>query len=168
MHEIFHSEHNRLIEQTKELIRTQLAGGNTSFAAEWVVAGANLADGIQDNEWNGNRLFQAAKFGTETQYQHLVFEEFARKVAPTIHLFGNNNIHLDPLITSEFANVVYRFGHSMLDENVNRYVTHQGGPSDPLNGTPEMYLAFTDAAGKQTALAFEADGVTPTRPNAPS
>ena len=77
-----------------------------------------LADGIQDNEWNGERLFQVAKFGTETQYQHLVFEEFARKVAPTIHLFGNNDIHLDPAITSEFANAVYRFGHSMLDENV--------------------------------------------------
>ena len=32
--------------------------------------------------WDGERLFQAAKFGTEMQYQHLVFEEFARKVQP--------------------------------------------------------------------------------------
>ena len=99
----------------------------------WVLAGVDLtvANGvdvngnpvhiIQDNEWNGERLFQAAKFGTETQYQHLVFEEFARKVSPTIHLFGNTNIHLDPAIMSEFANAVYRFGHSMLDENVDRY-----------------------------------------------
>ena len=119
VHEIFHSEHDRLVEQTKDLVRAELANGDTSFALEWVLPGANLADGIQDNEWNGERLFQAGKFGTETQYQHLVFEEFARKVAPTIHLFGNIDISLDPAITAEFANVVYRFGHSMLTETLN-------------------------------------------------
>ena len=43
--------------------------------AEWKLALG--ADG-----WNGERLFQAARFVTEMQYQHLVFEEFARKVQP--------------------------------------------------------------------------------------
>ena len=155
IHEIFHDEHNRLVQVVKDMVLAQLANGDQSFAAQWVLPGTNLADGIQANEWNGDRLFQAAKFGTETQYQHLVFEEFARKVAPTIHLFGNNDITLNSAITSEFANVVYRFGHSMLDENVNRYVIHEGGPNDPLNGTPEMYKAFTDAVtGLQTDSAF--------------
>ncbi len=37
--------------------------------------------------WNGERLFQAAKFGTEMQYQHLVFEEFARKVQVNVDAF---------------------------------------------------------------------------------
>ena len=37
--------------------------------------------------WDGERLFQAAKFGTEMQYQHLVFEEFARKIQPSINPF---------------------------------------------------------------------------------
>jgi Ca2+-binding RTX toxin-like protein len=119
VHEIFHSEHDRLVEQTKDLVRAELANGDTSFALEWVLPGADLSDGIQDNEWNGERLFQAAKFGTETQYQHLVFEEFARKVAPNVHVFGNVDINLDPAITAEFANVVYRFGHSMLTETLN-------------------------------------------------
>ena len=32
-------------------------------------------------------MFQAAKFGTEMQYQHLVFEEFARKIQPNINVF---------------------------------------------------------------------------------
>ena len=36
--------------------------------------------GDQSLVWDGERLFQAAKFGTEMQYQHLVFEEFARKM----------------------------------------------------------------------------------------
>ncbi|MEQ1610313.1 MAG: peroxidase family protein [Hyphomonadaceae bacterium] len=144
VHEIFHSEHNRQIGLIKDMVRTALAEGDSSFATDWVLPGANLADGIiQDNEWNGERLFQAAKFATETQYQHLVFEEFARKIAPTINLFGNNNINLDPAITAEFAHAVYRFGHSMLDENVNRYVLHDKFLADdvtldPLAGTPVM------------------------------
>ena len=126
VHTIFHDEHNRLVEQTKELVRGELANGDVSFALNWVLPGADLSDGIQDNEWNGDRLFQTAKFGTETQYQHLVFEEFARKIAPTIHLFGNTDIHLDPAIVSEFANAVYRFGHSMLDENVPMFQLNRG------------------------------------------
>ena len=36
----------------------------------------------------GERLFQAARFVTEMQYQHLVFEEFARKVQPKVNIFG--------------------------------------------------------------------------------
>lgn len=127
VHEIFHEEHNRLVNHIKSIVQAELANGDTAFASQWVVAGANLANGIQDNEWNGERLFQAAKFGTETQYQHLVFEEFARKVAPTIHLFGNVDINLDPAITSEFANAVYRFGHSMLDQNVPLFETNSDG-----------------------------------------
>jgi Ca2+-binding RTX toxin-like protein len=137
VHEIFHDEHNRLIEQIKTLIRGELSKGDTAFATDWVRPGSDLSNGIQDNEWNGERLFQAAKFGTETQYQHLVFEEFARKVAPTIHLFGNVDIQLDPAITAEFAHAVYRFGHSMLDENLPRFVLNADGtPALDANGQP--------------------------------
>ncbi|MEQ1781099.1 MAG: peroxidase family protein, partial [Hyphomonadaceae bacterium] len=167
VHEIFHDEHNRLVASIKAMVVAQLAAGDVSFAAQWTLSGANLADGIQDSEWNGERIFQAAKFGTETQYQHLVFEEFARKVAPTIHLFGNNDITLNAAITSEFANVVYRFGHSMLDENVNRYVIHDGGAGDPLNGTAELYKSYTDSlSGKQTESAVAGDGTTANLANA--
>ncbi|MFT3727207.1 MAG: peroxidase family protein [Terricaulis sp.] len=139
VHEVFHDEHNRLLEQTKQLIRDELAKGDTAFALNWVLDGADLSDGIQENEWNGERLFQVAKFGTETQYQHLVFEEFARKIAPTIHLFGNVDIHLDPAIVSEFANAVYRFGHSMLDENLPVYeLNDDGTPMVDGSGNPVL------------------------------
>ncbi|MGO4670630.1 peroxidase family protein [Bosea sp. 2RAB26] len=145
VHDVFHSEHNRLVEQTKAFIQAQLNKGDTSFASEWVLPGVNLAPGtggtahqITATEWNGERLFQVARFGTETQYQHLVFEEFARKIAPDIHVSGDTNIHLDPAVFAEFAHTVYRFGHSMLDENLQRYSLHHGADGDPLNGTPEL------------------------------
>ena len=55
------------------------------------------------------------------QYQHLVFEEFARKVKPAVDPFVfNPTTDINPAIFTEFANVVYRFGHSMLTEKVPR------------------------------------------------
>ena len=74
--------------------------------------------------WDGERLFQAAKFGTEMQYQHLVFEEFARKVQPSINVFlvpDGFDTTINPDIVAEFAHVVYRFGHSMLTESIDRF-----------------------------------------------
>ena len=74
--------------------------------------------------WDGERLFQAAKFGTEMQYQHLVFEEFARKIQPNINVFlvpDGFDVTINPSIVAEFAHVVYRFGHSMLTESIDRF-----------------------------------------------
>jgi hypothetical protein len=123
-------------------VQTNLNNGDISFATDWVLPGVDLsAPGrvIQANEWNGERIFQAAKFGTETEYQHIVFEEFARMVAPAIHVAGGVNVHINPAITSEFANVVYRFGHSMLDENLNIYVLGADGkPAMGANGQTQM------------------------------
>ena len=70
--------------------------------------------------WNGERLFQAARFVTEMEYQHLVFEEFARKVQPAIRPFHVYSPDINPAIQAEFAHAVYRFGHSMLDDDVAR------------------------------------------------
>ena len=73
--------------------------------------------------WDGERLFQAAKFGTEMQYQHLVFEEFARKVQPMVDAFlapEGFDTTINPAIVAEFAHTVYRFGHSMLLETIDR------------------------------------------------
>ena len=70
--------------------------------------------------WNGERIFQAARFVNEMEYQHLVFEEFARKVAPAISRSSRLLPGRQPGHHAEFAQAVYRFGHSMLDEDVAR------------------------------------------------
>ncbi len=65
-------------------------------------------------------MFQAARFVTEMEYQHLVFEEFARKMVPAIRPFHVYSPDINPAIEAEFAHAVYRFGHSMLDDDVAR------------------------------------------------
>ena len=54
------------------------------------------------------------------EYQHLVFEEFARKVQPAIQPFHVYHTDINPAVKAEFAHAVYRFGHSMLTETIAR------------------------------------------------
>ena len=63
-------------------------------------------------------MFQAARFVTEMEYQHLVFEEFARKIQPAVRPFHLYNADINSAIPAEYAHAIYRFGHSMLNDDV--------------------------------------------------
>ena len=127
VHHVFHSEHNRLAEEIQTMIETDRAFTGAE-RSEWQTF--NPASGFSYTE----RVFQAAKLVTEMEYQHLVFEEFARKVQPAINLFGEGGTgyqtDLDPRIMAEFAHAVYRFGHSMLNETLER--TNGEGVKDSM------------------------------------
>lgn len=122
IHHIFHGEHNRMVEETKQVALEAAANGDIAFLNEWLLVDVTAVPAnLEDLVWDGERLFQAARFVTEMEYQHLVFEEFARKMQPDVDAFlFEPDPDINPAIFSEFANVVYRFGHSMLNENVDR------------------------------------------------
>ncbi|MFM9883087.1 MAG: peroxidase family protein, partial [Burkholderiales bacterium] len=122
VHHVFHSEHNRQVEEIKNtLIASAITPDGLAFLNEWLATDVLAVPGdLSTLVWDGERLFQAAKFATEMQYQHLVFEEFARKVQPNVDAFLNYDATINPAIVAEFAHVVYRFGHSMLTETVDR------------------------------------------------
>src|SRR5690606_38973774 len=65
---------------------------------------------------------------TEMEYQHLVFEEFGRMMQPDIDAFVfEPSVDINPNIAAEFAHVVYRFGHSMLREDIARISYDENG-----------------------------------------
>ncbi|HTN25577.1 MAG TPA: peroxidase family protein, partial [Solirubrobacteraceae bacterium] len=117
VHQVFHSEHDRLVDYIKGVLTADAAATASGAAAlpEWQLPTATNPAG-----WNGERLFQAARFVTEMEYQHLVFEEFARKIQPAVRPFHVYSPDINPAIPAEFAHAVYRFGHSMLDDDVAR------------------------------------------------
>ncbi|MFM9941288.1 MAG: peroxidase family protein [Hyphomicrobiaceae bacterium] len=119
VHHVFHSEHNRIVTATQE---TVLATDDLAFINEWLLVDVTAVPTSPAGlVWDGERLFQAARFGTEMQYQHLVFEEFGRKIQPAIDLFVfNSSTDIDSSIVAEFAHTVYRFGHSMLTDTIAR------------------------------------------------
>ena len=115
VHHVFHGEHNRLVGNINDMLTEAEAANPASTVLEDWQSTTGPAG------WNyGERLFQAARFVTEMQYQHLAFEEFARKVQPQVNLFAGYDTSIDAAITAEFAHAVYRFGHSMLTESVDR------------------------------------------------
>ena len=111
IHTIFEHEHNRLVTDLQNVLNN-----NPSLHDAYMATGFGTFT-------YGERLFQAARFVNEMEYQHLVFEEFARKIQPAINpfnLFAFNSTATDPAIKAEFAHAVYRFGHSMLNETIPR------------------------------------------------
>ncbi|MGN6306568.1 MAG: peroxidase family protein [Mesorhizobium sp.] len=122
IHHIFHGEHNRMVEETKRVAIEAAEAGDLAFLNEWLLVDvAEVPADLSTLIWDGERLFQSARFVTEMEYQHLVFEEFARKMQPDVDAFlFEPDPDINPAIFAEFANVVYRFGHSMLNETVDR------------------------------------------------
>lgn len=163
VHHIFHSEHNRQVELQKKTI---LESGNLAFINEWLatdIAELPTPATVGSLIWDGERLFQAGRFATEMQYQHLVFEEFGRKIQPAIDPFVFNSVtDIDPSIFAEFANVVYRFGHSMLTDAMPRIHLNEDGTiaSEDDMGLIAAFLnplAFNNVGGDQIT-AEEAAG----------
>ncbi|MFC1459396.1 peroxidase family protein, partial [Microvirga arabica] len=151
VHHVFHSEHNHMVDQLKVRAVEAAMDGDRDFLNEWLGIDINASvqlpgpDATDEQKlafantltWDGERLFQAARFTTEMQYQHLVFEEFARKVQPDVDAFVFNAMtDIDPVIFAEFAHVVYRFGHSMLNQTVDRTY------ADGTNGDLDLFSAF--------------------------
>jgi hypothetical protein len=161
VHHVFHAEHNRLVGLTQQVA---LQSNDLAFLNEWlatpVLALPTTQAQVDALHWNGERLFQAAKFGTEMQYQHLVFEEFARTVQPMVDAFFAPtqvyDLDLDPAIVAEFAHTVYRFGHSMLTETVDRFDENfDVVAADPTKPDEQMGLI----AAFLNPLAFAASGI---------
>ncbi|WP_212612133.1 peroxidase family protein [Sphingomonas lacunae] len=148
IHHVFHSEHNHRVDQIKDEL---IAHGDVAMLNEWLaVEIQEIPADTSTLQWNGERLFQAARFTTEQVYQHLVFEEFVRLVNPNIDAFiFSNTVDIDPAITAEFAHAVYRFGHSQLNETVP--MLSADGQTQTDMGLVEAFL---------NPVAFEAAGAT--------
>ena len=128
VHQVFHSEHNRLVGDIERVL-------TEDGSALGRVAARRRRRGTASGS------SRPPSFINEMEYQHLVFEEFARKIQPAINPFqpfAFTQTELNPAIYAEFAHAVYRFGHSMLTETISR--TNDDGSDDSmslLDGLPQ-------------------------------
>jgi beta-lactam-binding protein with PASTA domain len=157
VHTVFHNEHNRLANEigygavgVPALVDSLLT---PEEAAAW------RADDPASGWGYGERVFQAARFITEMEYQHLVFEEFARTLVPSINPFIGDGINFqsdtNPAIVAEFAHATYRLGHSMLTETIPR--TYADGTTEEIT-LVDAFLNPQEFNKNNTLTASEAAG----------
>jgi len=170
IHTLFHAEHNRLVGIAQRVVLDQ---GDLAYLNEFVDAASPATQAQLDAwpvlpflasdaslanqhaaadqvellglEWNGERLFQVARFGTEMQYNRIVFDEFVPTLSGLKDPFEGFHTNIHPSITAEFSQVVYRFGHSMLTETVDRYdpdfnTITDAGAMDPTTASDQLGL----------------------------
>ena len=145
IHDVFHSEHNRVLIDIKAMVLGGTDSKGVVFAARPDAA-----------QWSNENFFQAAKLVTEMEYQHLVFGEFVRKLSPNINGFAGYDVAIDPAITAEFAHAVYRFGHSMLTDTIDMTAFDAAtGASTGVDKSMQLFDAFLNPTAYTETTAGE-------------
>ena len=139
LHAVFHGEHNRLANFIKsklarDVVVTDVNDINYNVVLnrlkEYLVGDTTNIEttlstitSTNNLNWNGNRIFHTSKFVMEMEYNRAVFDEFGPTISPMKDLFlgGPFGVHndLDASISIEFSQSVYRFGHSLLRDNIS-------------------------------------------------
>jgi len=109
--EVFLNEHNRILTDLKA--QYGFEGDQPPGGWTWTDPLTNVTTRV-----TGEELFQQAKLFNEMTYQHLAYDQYIRKLSPNVASFAGVDPQINASISSEFANNVYRFGHSMLPETV--------------------------------------------------
>ena len=106
-------------------------------------------------DWTGDHIYEQAKAIVTAEIQHITYSEFLP------HLLGKQAIkpysgyrpNVDASITEEFAGAAYRFGHSLVPQNVET-ISENGS----VLAEQELKNAFHEPAETFLATAGGADG----------
>jgi Ca2+-binding RTX toxin-like protein len=135
--EVFVNEHNRVLTLLKQ---------QYGFTGEQPAGGWTWTDPLTgvSTQITGEELFQQAKLFNEMTYQHLVFDQFVRKLSPNIAGFAGVDPLIDARVSAEFAHAVYRLGHSMLPEAVGMRQYADATKISTVAGSAEVTVTLTN------------------------
>lgn len=158
VHHVFHEEHNiqalnvKMAAVRDAVASNDLSGLNGESAENegWLAvdvdqatfdswAGLDMTDdavvqGIVDSlTWDGERVYQAARIITESEYNHIAVDQYMTTLYPALPEFVSYSADINLNISLEFAQAVFRLGHSQLRETVQIAVTDEAGvnPGEP-------------------------------------
>lgn len=137
VHHVFHEEHNFQVDNLINAIRKEADAkvgtiGDGTYDSEymkefqvWDDADAvwNPATGNYEIggviAWDLDKMFQATKLVVEMEYQHVAIDQYARFVTPDIKEFVGYTAGENPTVSLEYAQSIFRFGHSQLRETID-------------------------------------------------
>ncbi|MEW5964935.1 MAG: peroxidase family protein [Pseudomonadota bacterium] len=144
VHHVFHEEHNALVGNIQQSIIDQynailadIGPNGGAAAAAAFIAPWQSSPGV----WDGEKLYQAARLITESEYNHIAIDQFVGTLYGALPEFVSYSSDINMGVSLEFSQAVYRLGHSMLTETFNVQV-----PDDPNNPTgPTHDLTLVEA-----------------------
>ncbi|MEE2759765.1 MAG: peroxidase family protein [Candidatus Thermoplasmatota archaeon] len=111
LHVLFVREHNRLAEDIAE----------------------------QNPDWNDEEIFQMARKLIAAQIQVITYEEFLPSLGVTLEPYSGYNSSINPQVTSSFATVAFRMGHSQTGDVFLR-LNEDRNPIE--NGVMDLFDGF--------------------------
>ncbi|MGO4852554.1 peroxidase family protein [Phaeovulum sp. W22_SRMD_FR3] len=122
VHHVFHEEHNMQVAAIQAAVLEQAAlltgAAANAYLAEW-----QTAPGV----WNGERLYQAARIITESEYNHIAIDQYVGGLYPALPEFVSYSADINMSVTLEFSQAVFRLGHSQLSEMMQFAVVDANG-----------------------------------------
>ena len=81
-----------------------------------------LAEGIQDRnpDWSDEDIYQRARKIVAAQIQAITYEEFLPSLGVTLDAYSGHDSDINPEVTSAFATVAFRMGHSQIGDTFLR------------------------------------------------
>ncbi len=115
VHHVFHEEHNGQVVNIRTSIQAEAAtilvnegqAAADAFLAQW-----QSAPGV----WDGEKLYQAARIITESEYNHIAIDQYVGTLYGALPEFVSYSSDINPGVSLEFSQAVFRLGHSMLTE----------------------------------------------------
>ena len=84
--------------------------------------------------WDTDKVFNGAKLTVEMEYQHAAVDQYARAVSPNIQEFAGTSSGENAAVTLEYAQSIFRFGHSQLRETIDTM--------DPTGGVTGKIMSY--------------------------
>ena len=154
VHEVFLTEHNRVLTQLK--LQYGITGVIPQGGFDWVDPLTNVTSKITNEN-----LFQQAKIWVEMLYQHLTFDSYIRKLSPHVGAFAGVDPAIDTQIFTEFANAVHRL-HTMLPEEIGLRKFTDAGALSTLAGSNQVTVTLANHGlrdGESFSLSSVDDGI---------
>jgi hypothetical protein len=108
--------------------------------------------------WTDENLYQEARKLSIAQYQMITYEHYLPDLLGpnALSAYAGYNASVNPSIATEFSTVAYRFGHSMLDNFIER---HNNNGTDIADQTGEASISLAQDFFDPSVITPDANGV---------
>jgi hypothetical protein len=110
------------------------------------------------SSWTDENLYQEARKLNIAQYQGIIYQNYLPDLLgpSALSVYSGYNANVDASIATEFSTVAYRFGHSMLDNFIER---HDNNGQDIADQSGEASVSLAQDFFDPSIMTPDANGI---------